>query len=161
MVNRSRGIFGIGQAVKDNFSNLILQSSGQEHFCRCKFCYGQTVKSLFAVWSSGQAVTTVHMGVPTPCYNKLRRQWKALTRNTVKWQAQNFCYSKIRGQRHIPFILYVEEKVFDGQLVSHHVDTPAEKFIMLHTVASSTPQLFSHCVEERREKLGSGAWERG
>ena len=30
VVNRSKGIFAIGQAVKDNFCNLILQSNGQE-----------------------------------------------------------------------------------------------------------------------------------
>ena len=37
------------------FYSLILQSNGQELFCRRKFRYGQTVKSLFALWLSGQA----------------------------------------------------------------------------------------------------------
>ena len=54
VVNRSWGIFAIGQGVKDNFYSLILQSNSQESFCRHKFWYGQTVKSLFAVWSSSK-----------------------------------------------------------------------------------------------------------
>ena len=57
--------------VKDYFYSLVLQSNGQELFCRQKFWYGQTVKNLFALWSSSKndgqnfltpvlAVTTVH-----------------------------------------------------------------------------------------------------
>ena len=37
MVNRSRGIFAIDLGVKDNFRNLILQSSSQEPFADVEF----------------------------------------------------------------------------------------------------------------------------
>ena len=81
MVNRSRGIFSVGHAVKENFSNLILQSSGQEHFADVNFAM---VKRSRAFLLCGQVVKqhksrskfldpglscdySAYMGVPTPC----------------------------------------------------------------------------------------------
>ena len=68
--------FAIGQGVKDNLRNLVLQSNGQESFCICRFWHGQTLFTVVKRSSSkndGQnfltpvlVVTTVHMGVPTP-----------------------------------------------------------------------------------------------
>ena len=50
MVNRLRDIFAIGQVVKDNFGIEVKRS---RTFLQMKVWNGQTVNSLFAVWSSG------------------------------------------------------------------------------------------------------------